>query len=114
MREGLGIRNAVLVIDLSFVLSDAYSNRRLELIVNAGRHPLFHPTGVAGAAREGFAVANPVAGIIPLRMKEKLVVNAIEPRKTVHVRAYTRTRFSKREHVRAHWRSEPHQYDLFR
>jgi len=38
---------------------------------------------------------------------------AIEPRKTVHVRAYTRVRFRKQEHVRAHWRSEPHQYDLF-
>lgn len=33
-------------------------------------------------------------------------------RKTVHVRAYTRIRFFRREHVCAHWRSLPRQYEL--
>jgi len=30
--------------------------------------------------------------------------------KDVHVRDYDRTRLGRREHVREHWRSKPHQY----
>lgn len=32
--------------------------------------------------------------------------------KVVHVRAYDRRRLGRHEHVRAHWRSLPRQYDF--
>jgi hypothetical protein len=35
--------------------------------------------------------------------------DSMPPPKTVHVRAYDRTRFGHREHVREHWRSWPRQ-----
>ena len=33
--------------------------------------------------------------------------------KTVFVRPYERFRFNRKEHVRQHWRSNPHQMRLF-
>lgn len=37
---------------------------------------------------------------------------SIERPKTVYVNAYTRLRFGRQEHVRAHWRSWPEQYSF--
>lgn len=59
------------------------------------------PRGLHRAVRSG--------GLRPAKPWRPDMVHSTSGPKSVHVNAYTRTRFGRREHVCAHWRSWPNQ-----
>lgn len=68
-------------------------------------------TGFSGLlARRAHILRAGAADFHPLRQQRSCaMVITMERPKVVFVRAYTRWRFRRNEHVCAHWRSKPHQ-----